>query len=371
MKYPSINIVNNLEDKDMEQRIDFGSTVTLQQAVKTIVATPKNRYNVVGEPGTGKSSIVKMLQAITQYPVSMVDVPNLDLGDTAMPVIDHETKTTHYYPNARFKIHLNEPVIICLDEFTKGAEPVKNMLHPMLEVNMPRLGDVSIHPDSLVFMTGNLGSDNVGDSLKAHSRNRIIELHVSKPTADEWLLWATDNAIAPVVMAWVQRTPHALASYLDGDQEQNPYIFNPKRVQKAFVSPRSLERVSYIVTARKKIGDDDAFIHAMTGAVGEAAARDLQAFVEYQDQLPAWESILKTPATAEVPVDAGACAVLLYGAVMRIDRAAMTPFFTYLKRFPEEWQHVFCTTMAKSNKKEIAFTHKEFAKWCLDNEDLL
>ena len=362
----------------MENRIDFGSTVTLEQAAKTIVATPHNRYNVVGEPGTGKSSLVKMIQAMTQarygipYPVAMIDVPNLDLGDAAMPVIDHETKTTRYYPNARFKIHMNEPVIICLDEFTKGAEPVKNMLHPMLEVNMPRLGDVPIHPDSIVFLTGNLGSDNVGDSLKAHSRNRIIELHVSKPTPAEWLLWAAENDIAPVAMAWVDRYPQCLASYLDGDQEQNPYPFNPKRVQKAFVSPRSLERVSYIIKARKEIGDDDAFIHAMTGAVGEAAARDLQAFVEYQDQLPAWDAVLKTPTTADVPVDAGACAVLLYGAVMRMDRAAMTPFFTYLKRFPEEWQHVFCTTMAKTpSKKEIAFTHKEFAKWCLDNEDLL
>jgi len=356
----------------MEKKLDIGKTVTLAQAAKIILATPMNRYNLGGEPGVGKSSLMALIALRTGYQSSMIDVPNLDLGDAAMPVTDHDSRTTHYYPNARFKIHLDKPVVICLDEFSKGADPVKNMLHPMLEVNNPRLGDVPIHPESIVFLTGNLASDRVGDNLKAHTQNRIIPLHVSKPTAEEWLIWAAENDIAPVVMAWVARTPQVLASYLDGDQDQNPYIYLPKKVQGAFCSPRSLERVSYLVKARNVINDDDALIAAMAGAVGEAGARDLQAFIEYQDQLPLWDSILKSPTTAVVPTDAGACAVLLYGAVMRMERSAMTPFFTYLKRFPEEWQHVFCTTMAKSpTKKNIAFTHKEFATWCLDNEDLL
>jgi len=237
--------------------LNFGKTVTLAQASNIILSTPMNRYFLRGEPGIGKSSLLKSLSAsLPDHEVSYIDVPNMDLGDIAMPVIDRETKTTAYYPNSRFRIHLGKPVITMLDEYTKGADPIKNMLHPMLEVSNPRLGDISLHPDSITFLTGNLSSDGVGDSLKAHSMNRIIPLHVSKPDADQWIAWAIENDIAPEIIAWVRQFPHALASYLDPSQLDNPYIFNPKKVQMAFVSPRSLERVSNIVRVRSKLDAD-------------------------------------------------------------------------------------------------------------------
>lgn len=352
--------------------INFGSTVTLKQAANLILATPMNRYLLQGEPGIGKSSLLKTLSAsLPDHEVAYIDVPNMDLGDIAMPVIDRETKTTSYYPNSRFKIHLGKPVITMLDEFTKGAEPIKNMLHPLLEVANPRLGDISVNPESIVFLTGNLGSDNVGDNLKAHSRNRIIPLTVRKPDADEWLEWAVNNNIEPVVMAWVRQFPHALASYMDEAQGDNPYIYNPKKVQTAFVSPRSLERVSNIVRVREKL-DADSLIAAMTGAFGEAASRDMQAYVEYQDQLPTWESIIKNPKTADVPTSAGACAVLVFGAIAKIAKDTMTPFMHYLERFEPEWQACFAINVAKSpTKQSIAFSSQAFADWVQRNEDLL
>lgn len=352
--------------------ISFGTQVSLKQAANLILATPMNRYLLQGEPGIGKSSLLKTLSAnLPDHEVAYIDVPNMDLGDIAMPVIDRETKTTSYYPNSRFKIHLGKPVITMLDEFTKGAEPIKNMLHPLLEVANPRLGDISVREESIVFLTGNLGTDNVGDNLKAHSRNRIIPLTVRKPDADEWLEWAVNNNIEPVVMAWVRQFPHALASYTDEAQGDNPYIYNPKKVQTAFVSPRSLERVSNIVRVRGKL-DADSLIAAMTGAFGEAASRDMQAYVEYQDQLPIWESIIKNPKTADVPTSAGACAVLVFGAIAKIAKDTMTPFMHYLERFEPEWQACFAINVAKSpTKQSIAFSSQAFADWVTKNEDLL
>jgi hypothetical protein len=352
--------------------INFGTQVSLKQAANLILATPMNRYLLQGEPGIGKSSLLKTLSvSLPDHEVAYIDVPNMELGDIAMPVIDRETKTTSYYPNNRFKIHLGKPVITMLDEFTKGAEPIKNMLHPLLEVANPRLGDISVHTESIVFLTGNLGSDNVGDNLKAHSRNRIIPLTVRKPDADEWLEWAVNNNIEPVVMAWVRQFPHALASYMDDAQGDNPYIYNPKKVQTSFVSPRSLERVSNIVRVRDRL-DADSLIAAMTGAFGEAASRDMQAYVEYQDQLPIWESIVKNPKTADVPTSAGACAVLVFGAIAKIAKDTMTPFMHYLERFEPEWQACFAINVAKSpTKQSIAFSSQAFADWVAKNEDLL
>ena len=352
--------------------INFGKTVTLRQAAQIILATPQNRYLLQGEPGIGKSSLLGFLtEALPTHNAAYLDVPNMDLGDIAMPVIDHDNKVTRYYPNARFRLHEGKPVIIMLDEYTKGAEPIKNMLHPMLEVHNPRLGDIPIDPRSYIFLTGNLSSDGVGDNLKAHSRNRIIPLTVRKPDADQWIEWAIDHNIEPVVMAWVKQYPHALASYLDGDQDSNPYIYNPKKVQASFVSPRSLERASNIVRARSEI-DQDSLIAALSGASGEAASRDMQAYIAYHDQLPMWESIIRSPRTTSVPESAGACAVMVFGAIAKLDTNNINPFMDYVERFEPEWQAAFCINLAKSKTKQaIAFRSKKFADWVQKNEDLL
>ena len=351
--------------------INFGKTVTLKQAVNLIVTNPTTRFMLRGEPGIGKSSMLEQIAGRLGYDHAYIDVPNMDLGDVAMPVIDHETRTTKYYPNARFKIHSGKPLVMMFDEFSKGADPVKNMLHPCLEKANPRLGDVSLDNRTVVFLTGNLSTDGVGDNLKAHTRNRIVEITVAKPTAEEWIDWAIEKDVAPEVIAWVNRFPQVLASYTDGGQGDNPYIYNPRKTQNAFVSPRSLETASNIVKTRKD-NDADAVIAALTGAIGESGARDMQAYIEFADQLPTWEATIRDPKNTPVPTSSGACAIVVFGAIARIDKTSITPFMEYLKRFDAEWQAVFAINLSKTQSKQsIAFSCKAFAEWVALNQDLL
>ena len=352
--------------------VKFGKSITLKQAANLIRTNPTTRFMLRGEPGIGKSSLLEAIAGPLGYDHAYIDVPNLDLGDIAMPVIDHETKTTRYYPNARFGIHTGKPIVIMLDEFSKGADPVKNMLHPMLEKANPRLGDIPLDKDkTIVFLTGNLSTDGVGDSIKAHSLNRIVPVTISKPTSEEWIDWGMSNDIAPEVLAWVNRFPHAMASYTDAGQGDNPYIFNPKRAQVAFVSPRSLATASNIVSTRKH-NDSDAVIAALSGAIGEAAARDMQAYIEFSDQLPTWDETIKEPKTTKVPTSPGACAIVVFGAIARIDKSNIEAFMQYLERFDAEWQAVFAINIAKTpSKQSIAFSSKAFAEWVAKNQDLL
>jgi hypothetical protein len=352
--------------------VKFGKSVTLKQAANLIRTNPTTRFMLRGEPGIGKSSLLESIAKGLGYDYAYIDVPNLDLGDIAMPVIDHETKTTRYYPNARFGIHTGKPMVIMLDEFSKGADPVKNMLHPMLEKANPRLGDIPLDKNqTVVFLTGNLSTDGVGDTMKAHSLNRIVPLTISKPTSEEWIEWGMNNDIEPEVLAWVNRFPHAMASYTDAGQGDNPYIFNPKRAQVAFVSPRSLATASNIVRTRKQ-NDSDSVIAALAGAIGESAARDMQAYIEFSDQLPSWENIIAGPATAKVPTSPGACAIVVFGAIARIETTSIGPFMQYLERLDAEWQAVFAINIAKTpRKQQIAFGTKEFSDWVAKNQDLL
>lgn len=355
----------------MAQQITFGKTVSLDEAEALITSVTTNRFHLMGEPGIGKSAMLRRIAEKMGMDYAYIDVPNMDLGDIAMPVVDHATRTTKYYPNARFKLQDGKPVAIMLDEYSKGADPVKNMLHPLFEVNDPRLGDVAVPKGTIVFSTGNLSSDGVGDSMKAHTKARLTKLVVRKPNAKEWLSWAVPHGIAPEVCAFVDRYEHVLASYIDGGNGDNPYIFNPRTVQDSYVCPRTLELASNIVSQRVNFSSD-ALIASLSGVIGEAAARDLQAFVAYADQLPSKASIIADPKNATVPQLPGACAVVIYSLISAAEKDNFSKFMEYIKRFDPEWQATFAINIARSTSKQsIAFGNKDFSKWVADNQDLL
>ena len=356
----------------MSNIINFNDQVNLSQSKDLILNSRKTRFHLVGEPGIGKTSIVKALREATGYSSATMSVPDMDLGDVSMPIIHHESKTTRYYPNARFLMHLDKPVIICLDEYTKGNDPVKNMLHPLFDTFEPRLGDIMVHPESIIFSTGNLESDGVGDSMKAHTRMRLCVMPVAKPSAEQWKIWASENGIHPVIIAWADRYQHAFASYTDGDQEGNEFIFNPRHQRDGYVTPRTLEQASNII--HNKDGYDNHSLRvALAGQIGKSAAESVASFIRHHDSLPSWASLISDPDRADMPTDPGALAVMVFSSIERIqDSKELDSLLTYLKRADEEWQSIFCIGLAKNPAKSaIAFANKSFAGWVALNEDLL
>ena len=340
--------------------------ISLKQAEDLIATVGKEvTIHMRGQPGIGKSSILKTLA--TRFPNHTpvyIDCADLDLGDLAMPAMNHETRTTTFYPNERFAIHQDKPVIIMLDEITKASEPVKNMLLPvMLE---RRLGSVKFHPDSIVYSTGNLTTDGVGDTMKAHAKNRLTSVTIRNPNDDEWINWGVDNGVAPEILAWIKQFPHALASYTDDSQKENMYIYNPRKQQDAFVSPRSLEKASFIVKNRATLGEDTTMV-ALTGTIGESASRDMSAYFSLADGLPTKESIYQEPEKAILPSDPSARVILVMRELMTITDKHMDAWLTYLQRLPMEIQALFAVNIMASSRKQIASTNKSFIDWAVKN----
>jgi len=345
-------------------------TITLKDAAELIAACPDVRFFLRGEPGIGKSSIMATLKARfgDAYAYAYFDCAQKDLGDIAVPAPNRELRITEYFPNAALQLQSGKPVVIMLDEYSKAPQPVQNMLHPLLEVHNPRLGDVALPEGSIVVLTGNLASDGVGDNVKAHTLNRVTVVTVRKPTAKEWLEWATDAGIDPVVLAWADRFPQAFESYMDAT-EANPYIYNPKVMQSAYVSPRSLELVNRIVSRRDKLSDD-ALLAAMAGTIGASAAHDMLAFVRYQDELPTWGEIVNDPKGTTLPTSPGATAVLVFSMVTRVDEDTLTPVMHYIQRLPAEWQATFAIHLFNSRKQDIAVRNRAFSEFFAANADL-
>jgi hypothetical protein len=355
--------------------INFGHSVSLREFAQAIHTVGRN-VTVIGqgEPGIGKSAMLRVLEKQNpDYEVAYIDCTLLDLGDFALPyteAVDGLTsvnKITKFAPNARFKMHEGKPVIVMLDEIGKAMKAVKNVLLTLMLEH--RIGDHYLPDGSIVFGTTNLLTDGVGDMLEAHARNRVCFVTVRKPDADEWIEWAISNDIDPTIIAWVKQFPHALASYTDASQKDNPYIFNPTRAGSgAVVTPRSLEKASHVAKQRSELGDA-LTISLLTGTIGESAARDMQAFFTVVDKLPTWESILHDPKGAKMPDDTVAKCILVFSAITRVEKDTLAKWMDYVQRMDMEWQALFATSVMKSQiKQAFCVMNKEFKDWALKNQ---
>lgn len=355
--------------------LNFGSRVSLNEAAALIAAIgTTNRVLLQGEKGIGKSSIMKMLPTYlsSDYEYAYIDCGNKELGDVAIPFPNRETRETEFFPSAAFKLNTGKPVVIMLDEFGKAPRPVQNMLHPLLEVHHPRLGDTVLPEGSIVFLTTNLAEEGIGDTLLDHTLDRITRVEVRKPTTQEWLEWGVQNDIHPALLAWVDQTPQVLASFRDDDfDNDNPYVYNPKRVQGKFITPRSLQLASNIMWKRERL-TANALTAALMGTIGETGARDIESYLAFQDQLPKREDIIAKPETTPVPESVAVIVTLLFNLERVVEADTITPIMTYVCRMEEEHQAVFCSMLARSKTKQaIAFRSKAFTAWASRNADIL
>ena len=353
------------------QTINFGQTVSLDEATTLIASCPEIKVHMESEPGIGKSAqlpVIARKAGIDQF--IYIDATQYSTGDGAMPAVNHDTKTSSFYINERFGFHTGRPVVIMVDELSKAMQSVQNELHTLFE-ERPRFYGYDLPEGSIVTSSGNLSGDGVGDKVKDHTINRQTRVRQRKPTSDEWIHnFAVNAGVEGSLIAWADKTPHAFASYLDEGQEDNHLIFNPRRPGRAFFSPRSAYKASHIIKQRRVIGTN-AMTCALIGTIGEQAARDLGAYIEFQNELPAWKDIIDSPRSTHVPTSAGAAGVLVFGAVQRVDETSIDAFMQYLDRFDTNWQATFCLTLAKSSKQKIGFRNASYTGWLAQNQDLL
>ena len=361
-------------------KIKFDNNTTLAGAGSLIKHTGGNvTYMLLGEPGIGKSSLLRSLgaelneQAVKakQPPFEMVyvDAPLVDVPDIAMPMVNKDTVETHYAPNHLWKLRSPNRKIIMVDEIGKAAGPSKLVLTRL--VLERSIGDIPLPAGSIVFATSNLSTDGVGDSLQAHINNRVSRLLVQKPDAKTWCLWGSNNNVDPMVISWVHQTPHCLASYLENNQDENPYIFNPKTNTTAFVSPRSLAKAGFIISKRAELGND-LTLRGLAGCIGMRAAADMEAYFDMADQLPTWEAIERDPEGIKLPGSATAQFMLLYGSVAQVEPKQLIAHIKFLKRFKEEMQAVWAKAMIQNSaKRQWVTTEKKFTGMAVDLGNIL
>lgn len=354
--------------------INFNNAVSIKDAADMIDAYG-DRITIVlkGEPGIGKSTVLKTLQKAhgDAYDYIYVDCPVMDLSDIVMRIPNHETKSLEAYVSSLFKLDSPKPKIIMLDEFMKTNKLLQTLFtRLMLERTV---GDVELPAGSIVFATSNNSSDGVGDTMLAHAGNRVMVVNVRKSTAPEWNVWATDNSISPIIRAWVAMNPRCLASYLDGGQDENPYIFNPNRRELSFVTPRSLAKADVVTRSSDKMGSRLTQA-ALAGTIGMAAAESMAAFMTLEKELVSVKTIINDPDNTPIPEKPAALFLTMFNAIDTIEtQDDLSAFMTFVNRIKsEEVQSVFFTMVFQSKRTvRLAKNNAQIRDWAKTNYELL
>jgi L-fucose mutarotase/ribose pyranase (RbsD/FucU family) len=357
--------------------IEFNNPISLKEAMTAILELGTTNTAVIkGEPGCGKSTLLKALKAELGdgYDYIYVDCPVKDIGDTAMSIPDNDRTKLLQIVSDLFMLDSPKPKVIMLDEFMKTPKLLQTMWTRLMLEHC--VGDKDLdktHPGSIIFATSNNASDGVGDSMLAHAGNRVTIYNLRKPNATEWNAWASDNNIAAEIRACVAMHPRMLASYLDGGQEDNPYIFNPSRKVLSFVSPRSLAKCHSIVTKRERLGVNLTQA-SLAGTIGAAAAELMTAVMSLSGELVAIKNVIADPDNVRIPEKPAALFMMMFNAIDTIDtQDDLAAFMKFVKRINSaEVQSVFFTMALQSKRvSKLAIKNNEIKDWAKSNYELL
>lgn len=341
----------------------------LDQIVALIAAVGHKRTVLAqGHMGIGKTSMLKVLaQMFPNHTPIYFDCTTKDLGDLMIPKMKDldGADFVRFATNEDLGLHIGKPVIVMLDEYGKANPAVRNGLLAFMQER--KMGAYTLHPESIVFATTNLGSEGVGDTLMPHQHNRITRVRVRKPSHMEWIEWGINNGIDHSLLGWVKDNPQLFQTFEDvKNPDENPYIFHPKATRTSFVTPRSLESASDLLKVRHMM-DDQTCVSGLMGTIGDRAAMDLMAFVRMADQLPSLDSIKRDPLTAKVPTSAAAVCMVVYRTLSTIDRDWIDAWMIYLDRLDREAQGLFANGVRspKYSKQALVLTNKLFTQWAM------
>lgn len=338
---------------------------------------------LVGEPGIGKTEVIRGLAALDQFKdhhLTVLEGTTLESGDVCLPrVVDTESglQVLRTIIHESLGFASNKPSLVFIDEIGKTSPPVKNALLSMLYEH--RMGNLQLPKGSRIICATNAAEHMLRDSFMAHEINRLMFFRITKPLPEEWCAWAKSQGLDPLVIAWVRSRPALLEDW--APNHSNPYIFSldATRKNKIFVSPRSLAAWARVYASVKDRADILALgASGLSGlaqsVMGQAAATDFMNFLAFENQIPSFDDIFADPLNTKLPmihdfppvINRAACLYMCFAAVGAIRTTEqLDQFMLYLDGIEDKSiGAVFVRDFATNPEKmTICAVSEHFNRW--------
>lgn len=243
---------------------------------------PTTPVMIWGQPGIGKSQIIRQVGKNTNRPVIDIRLLLKDPADIGgLPYFDPDSKEMRYARPAEFPQvgDILENAIILMDELSSAPQTVQAAaLGLVLE---RQVNDYKLPDTVMMVAAGNRSTDGtVHSSMPQPLRNRFHHVNLTL-SSDDWLEWAMKSNVAVEVQSFIKSSPEKLNQ------------FDPKsKAVYAYATPRSWEFVSeeivkfnYLKSQGVELNDTDLH-RRIASLVGEDMRAMFKAHFDEANKLP-------------------------------------------------------------------------------------
>jgi MoxR-like ATPase len=322
------------------------------EAIEAMVAAIEagERPLLVGDPGIGKSDMVRQVAALMGFdevidwraalrdPVDLRGVPSVEGG------------LTGWNPPRDLPQNDGRRYLLFLDEMNRGQIGVQNGL---MQLSLDgRVAEYDLPPGTAIVAAINpngVGTTQTVEALKS----RFLRIDLVTDNTD-WCKWGLDHGIEPMVIAYIRFKADDLHRY-----EPKGSTIGP--------NPRAWAKVSNILKLKKPRAIERILI---AGLVGQEVALRFATFADTYRALPNLDALLLNPMAAPVPTEMGALYAVASALGRKATAANLGRVLQYLNRITVERQaeefEVFAVRDAVSRDPSIAQTH-EFVAWAIEH----
>ncbi len=238
-------------------------TITQKQLFDFLLAVaPVRPVFIWGPPGIGKSSIVReFAESVGLVCVSLLGSQLAPEDLIGVPqIVDG---TSRFCPPSL--IARKEPYCLFLDELNACSHEVQKAFYSLIQER--RIGEYTLPEGSVVIGAGNRAQDNaIVRPMSSALLNRMVHVHLRVSHRD-WLEWAYQNDIHPLVTHYIETRPDHLWS-------------QPPKHEEPFSTPRAWHILSDALHA---FGEplDPVWLEALAlGCLSPQHAGQFKAFVK-------------------------------------------------------------------------------------------
>jgi AAA domain (dynein-related subfamily) len=262
--------------------------MTIKEMVVFLASAIKAKLPVLitGAPGIGKSDLVDQSAALAGADMILSHPAVSDPTDAkGLPWVVDGSATFLPFGELHRAINATRPTVWFLDDLGQATPAVQASFMQLLLAR--RVNGHAISDHVTFIAATNRRTDRAGVSgILEPVKSRFASIVELVPDVDSWCQWALDHDVPPELIAFLRFKPDLLCAFTASNDLVNSPV------------PRTWSHAAKILALGLPAGVQHA---ALAGAVGDAAATELLAFLRLYAQLPSIDAILLTPTTAPIP----------------------------------------------------------------------
>jgi hypothetical protein len=237
----------------------------LQEILRLTPAT--QNILLIGKHGIGKSQIITHFYQRSKMRVEAFFLGQMsDPGDLIGLMYQNQTTGHSEFLPPYWWPTDNQPIVLFLDELNRARPEI---LQSVQDLTLNRtLAGKQLPAGSIVIAAVNTGDEYQLTDLDPALVSRF-NVYEFAPTIDDWLIWATEHAIDPRIIQFIQKNNH----FLDTDGTVDSDQFQPEDLAKS-PDRRAWVKVSELIQSLTQI--EALHIKIIAGVIGIKAAMQLQ-----------------------------------------------------------------------------------------------